>query len=372
MKILKRLKTIVNRISTTIGRLGVQLMPTLFKYESGIKFLSKPENLTLIADPTTTKAASNCDVSIITHSHTDHSIAFPNEGIKVYSTELASKLYESLTARKPKNTHFVDFNKKMNINDIEVKFIPAGHLLGAAQVILYFDDLTFCYTGDISTDKMLTVPKAEIPDDEIDILIIESTYGKADLMFDSRERINISILKWITDSLQSKKIPVINIGHLGGAQELIAFLNEMLSIDIYCDGRTSQINRIYKQEGIKLNWNSFDILNDTELKAENSVILLPRALKKPPEFLKSRKIARSIVTGQASRFAFSSFEQAFPFSMHANCNELLNHVKAINPKKVYTLYGFDSEFASVVRQKLKLFARPIKLSKEKPTLEEFL
>jgi putative mRNA 3-end processing factor len=347
-------------------------MPTLFKYESGIKFLSKPENISLIADPTTTRAASRCDAAFITHAHTDHSIAFPNEGIKVYSTQIASKLYESLTSKKPKNTHFVDFNKKININDIEAKFIPAGHLLGAAQIILYFDDLTFCYTGDLSTDKMLTVPKAEVPDDDIDILIIESTYGKADLRFDSRERTKISILKWIADNLQKKRIPIINIGHLGGAQELIAFLNEMLSIDIYCDDRTSQINKIYKQEGVNLNWNSFDILNDEEFKTENSVILLPRALKQLPEFLKSHKVSRSIVTGQASRFAFSSYEQAFPFSMHANCNELLNHVEAINPRKVYTLYGFDSEFASVVRQKLKLHARPIKLSKEKPTLEEFL
>ena len=347
-------------------------MPTLFKYESGIKFLSKPTNLTYIADPISTKAASNSDAAFITHAHTDHSIAFPNEGIKVYSTEIASKLYENLTARKPKNTHFVKLNKKFDVNDIEVKFIPAGHLLGAAQIIFYFDDLTFCYTGDISTDEMLTVPKAEVPDDEIDILIIESTYGRSDLIFDSRERTKISILKWVADSLQNKKIPTINIGHLGGAQELIAFLNGMLSIDIYCDERTSQLNEVYRKEGIDLSWNSFDFLNDTEFKAENSVVLLPRAMKKVPEFLKSHKIKRSIVTGQASRFAFSNFEQAFPFSMHANCVELLNHVESIKPKKAYTLYGFDSEFASIIRQKLKLQARPLKLAKEKPTLEEFL
>ena len=70
-------------------------MPTLFKYEKGIKFLKKPENLTLIADPTTVKAAENCDVTLITHAHTDHSLAFPNEGIRVYSTKIASQLFES-------------------------------------------------------------------------------------------------------------------------------------------------------------------------------------------------------------------------------------------------------------------------------------
>jgi len=57
--------------------------------------------------------------------------------------------------------------------------------------------------------------------------------------------------------------------------------------------------------------------------------------------------------------------------MHANCNELLEHVKAVNPQKVYTLYGFDSELAAIIRQRLKLPAQPIKLSKKRLTLEEF-
>jgi len=347
-------------------------MPTLFKYDKGIKFLKKPENLTLIADPTTVKAAENCDAALITHSHTDHSLAFPNEGIRVYSTEISSQLFEGLTARKTKNTRFVELNKTANINDVEVKFIPAGHLLGAAQIVFYFDDLTICYTGDISTDEMLTVPRAAVPEDDTDILITEATYGKEDLFFDSRERIRGAILKWVAENLQKKKVPVINIGHLGAAQEIIAYLNEMLSVDIYCDNRTSEINKVYQNEGHNLQWNRFDLLNDSELKVERSIVLLPRAAKEIPEFLKSHKISRGIVTGQASRFAYSSFEQAFPFSMHANCKELLEHVKVVNPQKVYTLYGFDSDFAAIVRQKLKLFARPIKMSKNRLTLEEFL
>ena len=203
-------------------------------------------------------------------------------------------------------------------------------------------------------------------------MIIEATYGKSDLFFESRETIKISILNWIAESLRKKSIPVINIGHLGGAQELIAFLNEMLSVEIYCDNRTSEINKIYQREGIKLKWNSIDFLNDEEFKTENSVILLPRAAKELPIFLKDHNTSRSIVTGQASRFAFSNFEQAFPFSMHANCNELLDHIKAINPKKVYTLYGFDSELAAIIRQRMKIPSRPLKLAKKKFTLEEFL
>ena len=58
--------------------------------------------------------------------------------------------------------------------------------------------------------------------------------------------------------------------------------------------------------------------------------------------------------------------------MHANNRELLEFIEKIKPKKVYTLYGFESQLAGSVRHKLKIAARPLKLSKKKPTLIEYL
>ena len=347
-------------------------MPTMLKYEKGVKMVRKPDNLSFMADPTTNSASQGSQATFITHAHTDHSIAFPNEGTKVFSTQVAGELFENLTSKKPKNTQFFDFNKTYKVEDIEIKFLPAGHLLGATQILFYFPDTTVCYTGDISTDEMMTVPKATIPDEKIDILITEATYGTPDLYFDSRERIKISLLKWIADKLQKKRVPVINIGHLGGAQEIIAFLNSMLSVDIYCDSRTSRINETYAKNKIGLKWKNFDEDLIDDFKPENSVVLLPRAAKKSPSFLDEYKATRGIVTGQAARFAYSSFDQAFPFSMHANSRELLEFIEKTKPKKVYTLYGFESELAASVRQKLRIPARPLKLARKNPRIDEFL
>ncbi|MHA1396768.1 MAG: hypothetical protein ACTSSG_09810 [Candidatus Heimdallarchaeaceae archaeon] len=347
-------------------------MTTLFKYDHGIKFQRTSDKMKLIADPTTVQATKGCKAALITHAHTDHSIAFPNENIKAYSTRLAGGLYEKLTGRQPKNTHFVEYGQVHKIEDVEMKFIPAGHLLGASQIIFYFDDFTLCYTGDICTENMITVPSASTPDDSIDILIIEATYGSPNLYFDSRERTKISLLNWVAESLQNKRIPVINIGHLGAAQEIIAFFNEMLSIDIYCDERTSEINNFYLNEGIKIKWKSFDSLNDSNFKLENSIFLLPRATKELPTLFSEYKITRGIVTGQASRFAFTRFNRSFPFSMHSNCDELVEYTKKVNPRKVYTIYGFDSELAATIRKQLDLPAKPLKLVKKRVTLKEFL
>ncbi|MBY9000321.1 MAG: hypothetical protein KGD64_05370 [Candidatus Heimdallarchaeota archaeon] len=347
-------------------------MSTIVKYEKGVKLSRKPENLSFIADPTTNAASQGSHATFITHAHTDHSIAFPDAAAKVFSTKIASELYEKLTAKRPKNTHFIEFEKKQKIEDVEVKFIPAGHLLGAAQILFYFPDMTVCYTGDISTDEMLTVPKAKIPDEEIDVLITEATYGSKDIYFDSRERTKITLLKWIVENLQNKRTPLINLGHLGAAQEIIAFLNSMLSVDILCDSRTSKINETYKKNKIQLNWENYEDIDVSIFEPENTVVLLPRAAKKLPSFLDGHKITRAMVTGQAARFAYTKFDQTFPFSMHVNSTELVNFIEKIKPKKVYTLYGFDSELAFLVRHKLKIPSRPLKLAKKKPTLDEYL
>ena len=345
-------------------------MPILVEYKRGLKICRTTDNLIFLADPISAKGARGSQSVFITHAHTDHSMAFPNSGTKIYSSKLTNDIYHALTGKISKNVQFLDINKTEKIKGVDVQLLPAGHLLGASQTLFYFDEKTILYTGDISTDKMITVPQATVPEGDIDTLIIESTYGTPNIFFEPRSTIKFSLLKWIMDNLQKKRVPVINIGYSGPAQEIIAFLNEMLSVDIYCNARVSKVNEIYKRESVSINWYDYDQLGEEPFRPENSIVLLPRSAKKPPSFLEEHRIARGILTGQAARFAYSNFQQSFPFSMHANFGELLEFVEKVNPKTVYTIYGYDSELAAVIRNKLKIPSRPLKAI-GKTTLEEF-
>ena len=59
---------------------------------------------------------------------------------------------------------------------ISARFIPAGHLLGAAQIALNLDGQRLHFTGDLgrSTDALM---KAPAPFEGADVLVCESTYG---------------------------------------------------------------------------------------------------------------------------------------------------------------------------------------------------
>ncbi|MFC0182319.1 MBL fold metallo-hydrolase [Pseudarcicella hirudinis] len=75
----------------------------------------------------------------------------------------------------------IQFRRKFKIRDgLEVTFIPAGHLLGAAHIILTVTDngerKTICFSGDIGRRNYpLHIDPEQIP--EVDYMLCETTYG---------------------------------------------------------------------------------------------------------------------------------------------------------------------------------------------------
>ncbi|HSV61825.1 MAG TPA: MBL fold metallo-hydrolase [Chthoniobacterales bacterium] len=60
---------------------------------------------------------------------------------------------------------------------ITVEFVDAGHVLGAAGVILRAEGRTIFYTGDVNFDDQTVTAAAVFPETGVDVLIIETTRG---------------------------------------------------------------------------------------------------------------------------------------------------------------------------------------------------
>lgn len=161
------------------------------------------------------------DVVILTHAHIDHSGNLPTlirmgfEG-QILCTPATADLTELLlldsvniflnkaqkgakrNRRRKDNVqqplylqkHVMDtvermvtigFNRPFRINgDIQLRFVPVGHLLGAAAAVLTINDhgeeKTIAFTGDIGRKNY---PVLNDPEDlpQVDYLVCESTYG---------------------------------------------------------------------------------------------------------------------------------------------------------------------------------------------------
>ncbi len=301
---------------------------------------------------------------VVTHSHSDHSAGLKSQN-DAYCTVGTERLFSSVNKKSVRNNHLVEFYDPFEINGFEIELIPAGHLLGAAQVIIRRKGQTILFSGDFCPEDLLCVNKSVLPNEDIDVLITETTYGNPSLEFKSRSDIRMGLIQWVVQKLSSNFLPIINVAHMGGAQEIIKLINNLSDTPIYVHPKIQTVSAIYQSEGIDLNFlplESFDPNNSTD----QPIILLPRGEKQVPKEMQLIPHSRAIVTGQSSRFPFRSFEFSAPLSTHANFSELIQTVKQIDPSYLLTHYSYDDKFADYVNQYLQYVAKPLKSCTDDP------
>lgn len=159
--------------------------------------------------------ASSLDAVILTHAHIDHTGYLPvlfKEGFRgqVYCHHATKALCDILLrdaahlqeedarfyARHQIGKHAtpqplydmdmavgslrlmkgVSFGNSFHVDDLKITLQPVGHLLGAASVIIEGEGRRVGFSGDVGRpDDLFMFPPAPLP--ELDVLILESTYG---------------------------------------------------------------------------------------------------------------------------------------------------------------------------------------------------
>jgi metallo-beta-lactamase family protein len=215
---------------------------------------------------------ADIDVVILTHAHIDHSGNLPTlvrmgyEG-QILCTPPTADLTELLlfdsvnifmskqeksrkhsrgkhgASRQPLYLHkhvmdtverfvTIGFNKPFQLNgDIQLTFIPVGHLLGAAAAVLKINDAgvekTIAFTGDIGRQDYPVLNDPE-PLPPVDYLVTESTYGGR--MHTKGKTVEETLAEVIEKSCIKEPgrliIPAFSIGR---TQSLVFTLNKIFS-----------------------------------------------------------------------------------------------------------------------------------------------
>ncbi len=146
------------------------------------------------------------------------------------------------------------------VGGLEVTLFPAGHILGAAGVVIRADDRKIVVTGDISgpEDQYLSVDRTRLPErlgTDADLLVIESTYCHED---HSGRQIEVGQLVGHTKRIVERggRVLIPAFG-LGRAQEVAMILaSELPDVEVLVDGLARDISDIYEfaaeREGYEL------------------------------------------------------------------------------------------------------------------------
>lgn len=292
----------------------------------------------------------------VTHAHSDH-INGLGPHAHVFSTPQTKSLIQAAAG---KNAHAswttLNFNQDHVFDDgLTLSLQPSGHILGSAQA-LFTHDQSVLVSSDLLLQDHPFWPAPKIP--SCDTLLIESTFGLPSFSFPSRDDVFQKIRNWASREITQQKVVVLSGYSLGKAQELIWFCNEHLDITPFVAEPIAAFNHVYQEHHIPIG--DFELLNGNGRDAQ--VIILPPNWVKPDvlsalSFSTKKKISSALCTGwsRPSRV----FDQLFPLSDHADFESLLEVVKLSGAKKVYTMHGFEAEFAKTIRQRLGISASPL-------------
>jgi Cft2 family RNA processing exonuclease len=138
-----------------------------------------------------------------------------------------------------------------SVGDLELTLFPAGHILGAAGVVIRAGDQRVVVTGDIDDRGQASVGPALVPDRlarGADLLVIESTY--CDSTHSDRGLEGGNLIRRTEEVLSSGGRVLIPAFGLGRAQEVALLLADQLpDVDVLVDGIAVDISELYALHG---------------------------------------------------------------------------------------------------------------------------
>ena len=319
-------------------------------WDSGITI--ENNGFKLILDPDRVVRKTDRTVVGISHAHGDH---VKDHSSDIILTSPTSDLF-SCSGEKKK----LCYNEKMELDGMTISLLNANHILGSCQFLIE-NDKRIAYTGDFRMQKSLLFGECDVP--QCDALIIESTYGLPHFKFPETEAVAGQIERWIKQN-KAKNL-VFGAYALGKSQELIKILNE-IGITPIVHSNVYRVSEIYKKNNIKIG----DFVNAQSKEAQEMmrdpfVSVVPNRLVKP-DLLDSltgqtgRHTLSAMATGWGMLYTFPGVDKVFCLSDHSDFYQLLEYVRQSGAKQVYTVHGYENEFAKELSRRLKINAKPLK------------
>ena len=150
----------------------------------------------------------------------------------------------------------VQWNTRVEIRDgVTAQWIPAGHILGAAMILIEGGQERILMTGDVSVTDQKTIPGMPMSELNLphrpDVMVMESTYGyRQHTDRAAEERQLVSDIAKIINAGGKALIPVFAIGR---SQEVILILKHAMEsgqipeFPVWVDGMVRTVNGIYSR-----------------------------------------------------------------------------------------------------------------------------
>jgi putative mRNA 3-end processing factor len=238
----------------------------------------------------------------------------------------------------PQPSNPVAYGETIRIGEVDIRFVPAGHVLGSAQIVLEHEGERIVVSGDYKRRPDPTcAPFEPVP---CDIFITEATFGLPVFRHPATSEEIDRLLLRLHDN--PERCILVGAYALGKAQRLIVELRGRGHHDpIYIHGALERLCQLYVELGVPLG----------ELRPATGVAkteLKGKIVLAPPGALNDRWSRRlpDPITAMASgwmrvrqRARQRMVELPLIVSDHADWDELTTTIQELAPREVWITHG---------------------------------
>jgi putative mRNA 3-end processing factor len=279
-------------------------------------------------DPSQPKAKA-----LVTHGHADH--ARGGHG-QVWATPETLAIMDCRYG--PQAGVEVGYGETVRLGEVDVSFVPAGHVLGSAQIVLEHAGEKIVVSGDYKRRPDPTcAPFEPVP---CDIFVTEATFGLPVFRHPATAGEVDRLLQRLADN--PERCILVGAYALGKAQRLIVELRGRGHHDpIYIHGALERLCNLYADFGVPLG----ELRLATGVPKEE---LKGRVVIAPPGALNDRWSRRlpDPITAMASgwmrvrqRARQRLVEMPLIVSDHADWDELTQTIRELAPREVWITHG---------------------------------
>ena len=209
------------------------------------------------------------DRALITHGHSDH--ARSGHGAVLATAETLAIMGVRYGEDFAGATQAAALGRTIRMGEVDVRFVPAGHVLGSAQIVVEAGGTRIVVSGDYKRARDPTcLPYEPVP---CDVFITEATFGLPVFRHpDTRAEVD-KLLESLT--LFPERAHIVGAYALGKAQRVMALLREAgYDGPIHLHGAMEKLTEFYKAQGVPLG-DTPKVVAKERGKLEGAVVICP-------------------------------------------------------------------------------------------------
>ncbi|MEJ2681795.1 MAG: MBL fold metallo-hydrolase [Gammaproteobacteria bacterium] len=165
-----------------------------------------------------------CEILLADSGHIQEEDAKYYRKHKMGKHEHPKPLYDRETAEHSLSLfHSVNFDEVLEVGDIRFYLQPAGHILGAASIVVESEQKRIGFSGDVGRfQDVLMKPPRPLP--ALDALLMEATYGNRQHVDQNPEQSLAAVVNAVAQREGVLLVPAFAVGRAQALQHLLAKL----------------------------------------------------------------------------------------------------------------------------------------------------